>query len=462
MSLDRFYKQGGNRETAGGTLGAFWNRVFPDNGLVKAVVATTARSMGIAEILMREYPGWLTGRPKDVLRVDRLEVIPVDKVIPEVFTGNDGFLINSGVYFGAQAPTARWEVPLSTVYKDIPLIVPIGGKPLTNGVDYFHKGDKLFFRANPKALGIEPSIENINGGSTLAWSFLLAGCTPLVGTPKSNWSFYDIPESARRELMDILTLEATEERLLRFVQACIGVKGPSVFEKSDEIGKYTTLQTTWMEEGRLYGATSGGELITVPKGWTFENGFDADGNILRPGTQIAKGISIAREYSDGEGIGISTDEIFIPNLNADDAYWMTGAQVSSTWYGYIDPSGAMTARLEAALEAQGLSMSEVFPSVLVGNCIKIFHDALGRKQPSTVSLDEKSAAALANVPGAFRAVEDTVPAGSSLLFTQTVEKTEQVTVTVTDTVETFNALDYLDGADINVGVSSAVPAHSAL
>ena len=141
---------------------------------------------------------------------------------------------------------------------------------------------------------------------------------------------------------------------------------------------------------------------------------------------------------------------------------MSGIQVSESWYGYLDPTGEMTARLETALAKIGKTLGTFFPAVIAGNCIKLFYDTFGRKQPAVISLDAKSAAALAKAPGAFKAAQDSLPAGTDLIFAQNVEPTDSVAIGVTDTTEIFNALDYLDSASVHPAEYSAVPRKSAL
>ena len=459
MNSEDFYKVGSNRQVASGVLGAFWNNVFPENGLTDVIKDTSARSFFITENLIRDIPQWLTGAKDGALRIDRLEIVPVDKVVPIQITGEDNLIINSGAYMGAPSPKLKWEIPLSTSYREIPLIVPLGKEPLLCGVDYTFSDDKVFLRTNPSALGIEPSLESVDGVPASSWKFLLASAVPLSDKTKSNFDFYSLPESARRSLIDMLAQEGSKDRILRFLESCVGVKAPTKFELSDTDGYYTTLESSWTEEGTWYGVTTAGEIISAPEGWGLENGFSATGNIIRPSDPLVHGISVKQKVSDSDSYGVGAENSFILNKNVNEvpSELMLFGNVQP--YGVYNPTGEFNERVTTSLEEQGIYF---LPQTITGNLIKYFYGISKRQEPSVISMNSKMAKALANYPTALDAVRDSVPAGSLYVINTNLEQSDDVSLSVTDNCEPFLVTNVSDSVNLFITATQAVPRKSAL
>lgn len=462
MNSKDFYKIGDNRQVASGVLGAFWNRVFPENGLTDVVKDTSARSLFITEVLMREMPEWLTGTRDGILRIDRLEIVPVDKVVPIQITGEDNLLMDSGAYMGASSPRLKWEVPLSTSYKEVPMVIPLGKEPLLCGIDYTLSNDKLLFRTNLSTLGIEPTIESADGQPAASWKLLLASAVSLSEETKSNFDFYSLPESSRRSLIDMLTQEGSKDRILRFLESCIGIKAPTKFELSDTEGYYTTLEASWTEEGTWYGLTTAGEIISAPEGWGLENGFSATGNIIRPSDPLVHGISIEQKISDSDAYGVGTSDGFLPNWNSEDVLEPTFNFGHMRPFGVYNPSEAFNTRTEASLNKQGISADDIFPDIITGNLIKYFYNGLNRQEPSVISIDSKMSEALAKCPNALIAVRDSVPAGSLYVVNTNLEQSDEVTISITDDCESFIVTNISDSVNLSITATQAVPRKSAL
>lgn len=462
MSSQDFYKQGDNRLVASGVLGAFWNFVFPNNGIVDTVETTAGRTLNITESLMRVMPSWITGSKDGALRIDRLEVVPVDKVVPTEITNTDGYQMNSGAYMGAMSPSLRWQIPLSISYKEIPIIVPLGSEPLLCGVDYSFKNDKILLRTNPSALGLESTMQDVDGLPAASWRFLLAGAVPQNETTQSNFDFYGIPEDARRALLDMLTQEGSLSRILRFLESCVGIQAPTKFELSDNQGYYTTLESSWVEEGIWYGVTTAGELISAPEGWGLENGFSATGNIIRPDVPLVHGISVSQKLSDSDSYGIGSTNAFIPNsdISAIDGNTISFGNMSP--FGVFNPDGVFNTRVEDTINAQGRQVSELFPTAITGNCVKFFYDHSGRQEPAVISVSDKLSAVLANTPRALDAVRDSVPAGSLYVINTNLEQSDEVSISVTDACESFLATTVEDSVTLTVSAYAATARKSAL
>ena len=459
MNSEDFYKVGSNRQVASGVLGAFWNNVFPENGLTDVIKDTSARSFFITENLIRDIPQWLTGAKDGALRIDRLEIVPVDKVVPIQITGEDNLIINSGAYMGAPSPKLKWEIPLSTSYREIPLIVPLGKEPLLCGVDYTFSDDKVFLRTNPSVLGIEPRLESVDGVPASSWKFLLASAVPLSDKTKSNFDFYSLPESARRSLIDMLAQEGSKDRILRFLESCVGVKAPTKFELSDTDGYYTTLESSWTEEGTWYGVTTAGEIISAPEGWGLENGFSATGNIIRPSDPLVHGISVKQKVSDSDSYGVGAENSFILNKNVNEvpSELMLFGNVQP--YGVYNPTGEFNERVTTSLEEQGIYF---LPQTITGNLIKYFYGISKRQEPSVISMNSKMAKALANYPTALDAVRDSVPAGSLYVINTNLEQSDDVSLSVTDNCEPFLVTNVSDSVNLFITATQAVPRKSAL
>ena len=462
MNSKDFYKLGDNRQVASGILGAFWNRVFPENGLTDVVKDTSARSFFITEVLMREMPEWLTGTRDGALRIDRLEIVPVDKVVPIQITGEDNLLMNSGAYMGAPSPRLKWELPLSASYREIPVIVPLGKEPLLCGIDYTFVNDKIFLRANPSSLGIDPEMENVDGIPAASWKFLLASAVPQSEETKSNFDFYSLPESSRRTLIDMLAQEGSKDRILRFLESCIGIKAPTKFELSDTEGYYTTLEASWTEEGTWYGVTTAGEIISAPEGWGLENGFSATGNIIRPSDPLVHGISVKQKISDSDSYGVGAEKAFIPNEDIDNIPDETLDFGHVSPFGVYNPDGSFNTKVEDSLDKQNISVESLFPTTITGNLITYFYSNSKRQEPSVISMDSKMAEALAKCPNALIAVRDSVPAGSLYVINTNLEQSDEVTIDIEDECEAFVVTNVSDSVNLSITATQAVPRKSAL
>lgn len=462
MNSDEFYKIGDNRQVASGVLGAFWNRVFPENGLTDVVKDTSTRSFFITERLMREMPLWLTGIKDGALRIDRLEVVPVDKVVPVQITGEDGLLMNSGAYMGAPSPRLKWELPLSAAYREIPIIVPLGNEPLLNGIDFVFTEDKVLLRTNPSSLGIEPEMEDVNGYPAASWKVLLASAVPKSDETKSNFDFYALPETARKSLIDMLIQEGSKDRILRFLEACIGIKAPTKFELSDNSGYYTTLEAAWTEEGQWYGVTTAGEIISAPEGWGLENGFSATGNIIRPYDPLIHGISVKQNISDSNSYGVGSKNALIPNKDYEDVESDIVDFGHIQPFGVYNPDNTFNTRVLNSLNKQNISVESLFPTTISGNLIKFFYGNSKRQEPSVISMDSKMAEALAKYPSALDAVRDSVPAGSLYVVNTNIKQDDEVTLSVEDFCEAFLVTNVSDSVNLSITATQAVPRKSAL
>lgn len=450
MSLDSYFTSGGNSRFVSGVLGAFWNRVFPDNGLVKSVVSETAVTATRSETFMRLLPAWLSGGADGISRVDRLEVVPVDRARQEIIHADDGYVAD-GAFADAPAESLRWVVPLSQSYASAPVLITPDGKAFLDGVDYALDKGRLLFRENPAALGIPSGIEDVGGVPALSWSFILAACLPERDDKGSNFDFYSIPREARERMLDMLTNEGSFSRILRFVESCVGVKGPTVFEQTDADGVFTTLVSTWREEDILYGLTSGGELLKLPPGFSLKAGFDASGNIIRPGDPMTAEVSVHDRYSDGEGYGIGTEEIFLPNRTLPLMAGETGA---------IDPSGEWTERMRGVF---GDAFSEAFPADISANPVERVYGALNRRQPASVCVDGEAVKALVGAPGTGKAVFESLPAGAMVLFSENMDIQENLLrLECTDSCEPFLCPDLTSAASLSVVDVAAIPRRSVI
>ena len=460
MNSSDFYKQGSNRTNAVGILGAFWNTVFPNNGLVSTVEDFSARTLGIDEHLIRVMPGWLTGSETGALRVDRLEIIPVDKVVPVQITGLDGLLMNSGAYMGAMSPILRWKIPLSGQYKEVPLIVPLGGKPLFRGIDFNFVNGDILLRANPATFGLKTEVKDVDGVPSACWSFLLASAVLFNQDSVSNFDFYELPEESKRELLDMLTQEGSKDNIIRFIESCVRIKAPTVFEQYDSTGRYTTLEATWTEEGRWYGVTSGQEVISAPEGWSMETGFSAPGNIIRASDPLVHGIAVYDKLSDSDSYGVGSAESFIPNMDADNISSEQNLFGNIAPFGVYNPSGTFNTKVTAAIENQGKEVTDLFPAVITGNLVEFFYSHAGRQQPSVISLDYKAAIKLPK--DALLAIRDSIPAGSLYIVNTKLDMSDDVEISITDDTDVFNVLDITDSINFSITTVGVVPIKSAL
>lgn len=451
MSLDSYTKNGSNLQTASGILGAFWTRVFPDNGLVNSVMGETAWADTVTEGMMRTIPSWLSGKADGVMRVDRLELVPVDKAVREVAQADRGYIVG-GVYADAPSTSGKWKVELSLDYRSVPLIVPMGGFPLMEGIDYQLDGRYLIFRENPAALGIPSDMQDVSGRPALCWSFLLPACVPDMLDAGSNFDFYDLPAEARESLIDLLTQEGSLSRILRFLESCAGVTPPTIFEKTDALGSYTSLESTWLEGDTLYGATSGGEIISTPAGESLLSGYNNSDNRIGLDSPVTQGIRIYEKYSEGDGPGIASGDAFLPNKTVSLDAGETGA---------IDPTGEWEEKVVQAMEDAGVDPDTALPGGDV-NPVERLYKALNRNQPSAISLTGELGRNLSNTVGAFQAVHDSVPAGTLLDITSNVLLEDTVHMEMTDNCEAFRAIIASDNATVSPADIPIIPARTVL
>lgn len=451
MSLDSYTTQGSNRAFAAGILGAFWTQTMPDNGLVPSVISEAALKAGVSERFLRDFPGWLTATVDGVMRLDRLEVVPVDSASREPASLGDGYVVG-GAVLGAPSQSCRWRVKLSETYKEIPLILPSGGGPLLNGIDYEVDGAFLVLRENPAALGIPYSMEDVNGIPTACWLFFLPSCIPGGEGVTSNFDFYNAPVSARRALLDMLTQEGSLVRVLRYLEACVGISSPTVYDKTDDNGQYTSLESTWVENGAIHGVTSGGEIVSVPKDATLVAGYNTEDNRIAPGTPVSGELQAFTRYSDSPGAGLPAGDAFLPNTETSLTEGETGA---------IDPSGTFDSRLATAAETAGLDVSEELPEG-VANPVERVYGLLGRPQPQAVSVRGVALERLSAVPSVMSAVSDSMPAGTLLVIGQEAAVTDEATLSAGDACDVFIVKEFADHAALEVSDMVAVPRGVAL
>ena len=452
MSLDSYIANGSNVRTASGILGEFWTRIFPDNGLVKSVIQSSAESENVAERLIRDMPGWLSGTKDGIMRMDRMEVVPVDRASKEPEAVGDGFRVGDSL-LGEPSGSCRWRVRLSQTYVDIPLVLPLGGSPLLQGLDYTVDGSDLVMRENPAVLGVPDNIEDVDGQPAAAWVFYLPSCIPGGKDAKSNFDFYNSPPSARRQLMDMLTQEATLSRVLRYLEACVGVNPPMNFDKEDSAGKYTSLESTWLENDVLYGVTSGGDIVSAPSGESLLSGYNKNDNRLDEDSPLTKGVQVFDRMSDSDAAGISTDEVFIPNAKVD---------LAAGELGVVDPSGRWTERVMAAAEAAGIDISEALPAAIGASPVERVYSLLGRMQPKTVSVTGFAAERLSKIPACMRAVIDSMPAGSLVAVGGSSPVDDTAAVSATDVCEVFTAVELNDTCATGTEDAPFVPRRTVL
>lgn len=448
----RYTAEGSNLKTASGILGAFWTRVFPDNGIVSSVMQESAWSETVAEGLIRSVPAWLSGKADGIMRMDRLEVVPVDRACSDIVHMDSGFIVG-GAAVDAPSPSLKWRVKLSRDYTSVPLAIPFGGSPMICGVDYELEGRYLILRENPAALGIPSSVEDVDGQPALSWSLLLPACVPDGEGVHSNFDFYGLPPSVRESLMDMLTQEATLVRILRFLENCVGVKGPTIFEKNDENGAYTSLEATWIEEDTLYGVTSGGEIVSTPVGESLLSGYNKDDNRIGMDSPLTKGVRVYGKYSEGDGVGLASSDVLVPNSEQ---------SVAAGKVGVIDPKGGWEDRFSDALENAGETPSTVLPASASANPVERLYDAAKRHQPLAACLDGRASGELAGMPGAFDAVKDSLPSGTILILSQNVGLDDSIRMGLDDSCEVFKAVDLTESATLGASDVTAVPKRTVL
>lgn len=446
MSLDSYTTQGSNREFSAGILGAFWTQTMPDNGLVSAVISENVLRENVSERFLRDFPGWLTSTVDGIMRMDRIEVIPVDHASREPAAVGDGYVVG-GAIADAPSQSCRWRVKLSETYRDIPIVLPAGGHPLLAGIDYELDGMYIVMRENPAALDIPYSMENVDGMPTACWVFFLPSCVPGDEGVTSNFDFYGAPVTARRALLDMLTQEGSLSRILRYLESCAGISSPTVFEKTDDNGPYTSLESTWVENGAIHGVTSGGEVVSVPKGATLAAGYNTEDNRIAPDTPISGELRVFDKYSASPGTGLPAGDAFLPNAATSLEEGETGA---------IDPSGSFDERLVDATEAAGLDVAEELPEG-VANPVERVYDLLGRPQPQSVSVRGVPLGKLSESPLVLSAVTDSLPAGTLLVIDQETAVSDAASLSVGDSCDVFIVKELSDHAPLGVSDMVAVP-----
>ena len=443
MNLSDYYINGSNAKFVVGVLGVFWTRVFPAaNGLVEAVSNSSGHTLDYGETFMRRMLGWLTGDVVDVEFMERLESVPVTSIRHEVIKIGEGHLIGHGAYIGAMNGSMRWIIPLNGAYADVPMVIPIGGKPLLKQADYLFDGKNLIFREKPSVMGLKSSLEDIDGLPTAVYNLLIDGCVP-IDNGGSNFDFYKLPDNTRRAMLDLITNEASCNLIIRFVERCVGSMPPTVFEQYDEEGPFTVVTSVWLEEGRTYGITTGGEIIKVPKGFKLAEGMEYTEKLkLHPEESITDGIALYDKAVDSPIIGFKANDAFVLNEVKYTAAGDTGV---------IDPTGDWTTRLASILTSYGKSINAVFPAATENTISRVF-DRLGRKQPAILYLNDVAASKVSEFYDALKILSDTLPAGSLMLVETDTDIAENNTIKTSgaDSVEMFTAIVNNDPADFSI------------
>jgi hypothetical protein len=127
-----------------------------------------------------------------------------------------------------------------------------------------------------------------------------------------------------------------------------------------------------------------------------------------------------------------------------------------------NPDGKFNERVTASLEEQGIDIDSFLPQTMTGNLIKYFYGISKRQEPSVISMDSKMAKALANCPTALDAVRDSVPAGSLYVINTNLEQSDNVSLSITDTCESFLVTNVSDSVNLSITATQAVPRKSAL
>lgn len=458
-----------NKETIGKVIGAYWPEIVGD--YLDTLIQAHASFSDDAERSMTNLKeSFSEATARDELGVYTVAFdIPTTSIAPIAANGRDSSaLYGDGLFSEQLADDAGWTIALPEPLPYKPFITTAVGEDvaLIEGVDYVSTGIKtLDLYVSPYTHGFTRGMTVDETGTpvmTLRMVFPMSGDIP--GGYVMRYGFYRVPEIARREVFDLIALEGSTRRLLAALSAAIGIKGPTVFDKTDMGGSYTSVLKYWVDGEYAYGLTSGGELIKAPLAYapSFTHGSALDG-----GDSMIGLVGVYDRISDSpitgqwfrpertNGLVVLNDSVPLGNvedsLGGENGYHpsfnlqIRGSTKDKDYY---------YRHLADRLATVGKTMADVFPEG-AGNPVELLYDGLGRKQPPVLSIENLAATDMTKVSALFKACVDNVPAGSGLIISTSSSMSEIFTPSIEDEVTPFILYDVTDTAPLSKSIGEA-------
>jgi len=447
-----------NKETIGKILGPYWPELLGDG--LNSLLEVHADSADAAEASIARLRA-MFGEPtaENTLGLStRAFDIPTSSISRAIANGSDSSaLYGDGAFDSQFADDMGWLVTLPEALYHKPLLVPGMNSELLflEGVDYVSEDEwtiRIF--SDPFTCGFTESLAVDEDGypaTTLKLVFPMSGDND--GGYVKRYGFHRVPEEIRTQVFDLLVNEGSTQRLLSALSAALGVTTPSVFDKADEDGSYTSVLRYWVDGEYAYGWTSGGELIKAPLAY---NPTFTHGSTLDAGTSLVTLLGVYDKVSDSSITGLwfkpaGTNGLVV--LNTDVA---VGSVVDSIGgeqgyqptfnlqiRGSTEDKDAYYAGLSERLASYGTSLGTLFDAG-TANPMELLYDGMGRKQPPVIQVINEAAERLAGTGSLLTACTDSIPSGSGLIVDMALAKQEICVPSIEEELTAFILYDTAD------------------
>lgn len=387
--------------------------------------------------------------------------IPITSIKRTPAHGTDADALYGRTSFNQQkADEATWDIELKLPVSEIQFIsIDVDkNKLLVNGVDFIQKtATTIVFYKDPIRLGFNTKVKVENNEPiTHIEMFLIGAYDSTIGSYLDRYSFYSIPKEVKDVVFSMIVEEASENKLVQGLLRLCKAKGPSIFDREDETGKYTMVARLWRDPYTLYAITSAKELIWAP---IATEPFFTHASKIYAGESIIGSLEYSDRLSNTNIPGIQifprdTEGVVI--LNTEEALGDVEDTFPSNPEGYkpfynLQIRGKREDRdkyysnLEQQLSKYGIVASDVFDDE--GKPTEQLYDNLGRPQPAGISI---SAEYIYNIGEFFSAYIDNTLAGLHAVFNISVDMDDTALLSYDEEVEVF--LAYIQEEDFNISI----------
>lgn len=447
-----------NKETIGKIFGPYWPELLGDG--LDSLLKVHADSADAAEASIARLRA-MFGEPvaENTLGLStRAFDIPSSSISKAVANGSDSSaLYGDGTFDSQFSDDMGWIVTLPEALHHKPMLVPEMDSELLflEGVDYISEDEwtiRIF--SDPFTCGFIESLavdDDGNPTTTLKLVFPMSGGND--GGYVRRYGFYRVPEALRTPVFDLLVNEGSTQRLLSTLSAALGIVTPTVFDKADEDGSYTSVLRYWVDGEYAYGWTSGGELIKAPLVYT---PTFTHGSTLDAGTSLVTLLGVYDKVSESSITGLWFKPAGSSGLVVLNADVSIGAEPDSAGgeqgyqpnfnlqiRGSTKDKDAYYAGLEERLAVYGTTLGELFDAG-TANPMELLYDGMGRKQPPVIQVINEAAERLSGVGALLSACMENTPSGSGLIVDTALAKQEICVPSIEEELTAFILYDTAD------------------
>lgn len=443
--------------------GDFWTRVFRQEGLTSAMAAAHTPLFDGGEGDERAMVRWLdeqAGDPGFGRRNIRVELSPGNVCLRGASGSELGVVGGPGVV-GQPSASQVWQVALPISVSACPMIsdLPHSGRILVEGADYTLSGNLLTCYVDLPEFGFNTRMRIRDGRPEWVMEMYLIGCalSDAIGY-EGKWALRQTHTNARKEVFDLLVGESSLSRALAAVEAAMGVRRPTIFEREDDEGPYTNIIREVTERGMVLLPTSGGEMGMVPLSLHRSRG--EEGWRLRPGDPLTIAVECFNRLSDSdlEGYCFSADgfSVVVPNS---DVSVVHSPSLDLGVGGFSLDRGEFYQKLGQIEAFYGKQMEGVFPPG-TANPMELLFDRQNRQQPSVLRVNAEALPFLEEAGAVFQSIADNLPAGTGVLTSFSLSADTRASFQVSDEVSVFHVSSATE--TINMSIDDNIHSGAAL